>query len=312
MSSYPMRASLFAACLAPACAPASPPPAAPPVAVATAPEAPPAASAVFAAPPARWVALGDLHGDLAQAQATLRLAGLIDAEARWIGGDAWLIQTGDITDRGPDSRALIHLLRDLGPQAEAAGGKVVALLGNHEVMNLHGDLRYVHPGDYAQFGGPEARAAALGPGGDEGRWLRERAAVAQVGDTVFVHGGVAPQWATRGVDGLNAAVAESIARGGGEVTGDSGPLWLRAYVQAPEADACPALEQALATLGAKRMVVGHTTRRDGRIEARCGGRLAVIDIGIAAHYGGHIGYWERVGDDARAVYPSGPIDLPDP
>jgi hypothetical protein len=83
-------------------------------------------------------------------------------------------------------------------------------------------------------------------------------------------------------------------------------------VQAPEADACPALEKALKALGATRMVVGHTTRRDGKVASRCDGRLAVIDIGIADHYGAHLGGWRSDAGDARAVYPTGTVDLPDP
>ena len=60
------------------------------------------------------------------------------------------------------------------------------------------------------------------------------------------------------------------------------------------------------------MVVGHTTRSDGKVESRCGGRLLVIDIGIADHYGANLGAIELTDDDARALYPSGTVDLVDP
>jgi hypothetical protein len=272
-----------------------------------------ATAAPAAESPDRVIAVGDLHADLDNALAALRLAGVVDAEGRWAAGTATFVQTGDTTDRGPDSKAILALMRRLQAQAEAAGGRVVPLLGNHEVMNLVGDWRYVDPGDVAAYGGVEPRKAALGPAGQDGKWLRSLDAVTKVGDTVFAHGGVHPDQAARGIDAINADVRAAIdADPRAPVLGETGPLWFRGYVQDPESTACPLLAQALQHLGAKRMVVGHTTRRDGQIQSRCDGRLTVIDIGIADHYGAHLGVWESVGGDARAIYASGPADLEDP
>ena len=263
--------------------------------------------------PDRVIAVGDLHADLDNALAALRLAGVVDPDGHWAAGKATLVQTGDTTDRGPDSHAIMALLRRLSTEAEAAGGRVVALLGNHEVMNLVGDWRYVHEGDVHAYGGVEQRKQALGPTGEDGRWLRTLDAVAKVGDTVFVHGGVHPDHAAAGIDSLNEAVRTAIdSDPRAAVLGETGPLWFRGCVQEPEATACPLLAKALEKLGARRMVVGHTTRRDGRVESRCDGRLAVIDIGIADHYGAHLGVWESVKGDARVIYESGPVDLEDP
>lgn len=261
--------------------------------------------------PTRVVAIGDLHADLDNAEQALRLAGLVDEGGSWIAGETTFVQTGDVFDRGPDSRAIYERLRALQAEAEQAGGRVVLLLGNHEVMNLQGDWRYVHPGDVEAFGGLEPRKAALAPDGAWGQWLSGLDAVAVVDDTVFVHGGVAPAWAEHGVEALNAQV-HSALRSPSEVVGETGPLWFRGFVQAPEVDACPALEKSLTALGARRMVVGHTTQRDGRIHVRCGGRLHVIDVGIADHYGANIAVWESLGGDARALYPGGAEDLEDP
>ena len=272
----------------------------------------PAISTAGILAPARIVAVGDLHADLNNAVATLQLAGILDAEQKWSGGDTVFVQTGDLTDRGPDSKELIDLMRRLGPEAQAAGGQVVSLLGNHETMNMLGDLRYVTPEDFAHFGGRAARKEAFALDGAYGAWLLQQNAVAKVNDTVFVHGGVHPRWADTGIDGTNEAVRSALQGGPPDVLGTDGPLWLRAYVQLPEADACGPLQQALTTMGATRMVVGHTTRRDGKIQTRCSGRLHVIDIGIADHYGGNLGAWELIEGDARALYPTGPVDLEDP
>jgi hypothetical protein len=111
-----------------------------------------AASPLPAQPaPQRIVAVGDLHGDHAAWIAIARAAGLIDDKGRWAGGAATLVQLGDITDRGPDSLKIIRHLQKLDGEAKAAGGKVIVLVGNHEAMNVTGDLRYVDPGEYAAF-----------------------------------------------------------------------------------------------------------------------------------------------------------------
>jgi hypothetical protein len=264
------------------------------------------------ATPTRIVAIGDLHGDLDNAIATLKLAGLVDANNAWSGEKAVLVQTGDTTDRGPDSAKILDLLKRLSREATAAGGRVVPLLGNHEVMNLHGDWRYVDPGDVAHFGGPEARRAAFSESGVYGSWLRTLDLAQVVGDSVFAHGGITPEYASVGIDGINAQAHGSWNNPDAAVFGSDGPLWFRGYVQEEESLACPALKTALNALGVKRMVVGHTTRRDGKIQARCSGALVVIDIGIADGYGGHLGALEINGGDARALYPSGPVDVRDP
>jgi len=102
-----------------------------------------------AAPIHRIVAVGDLHGDFAAWRAIARAAGLVDAAGGWSGGDTVLVQTGDVVDRGPDSRKLIEELMRL--KREAPAGQVVTLVGNHEAMNMTGDLRYLTPADYAAF-----------------------------------------------------------------------------------------------------------------------------------------------------------------
>jgi hypothetical protein len=101
--------------------------------------------------PARIVAIGDIHGDNDAWVAVARAAGLIDAKGRWAGGQTVLVQLGDVVDRGPDSLKVIHHLMKLQREAPRKGGRVIVLVGNHEAMNMTGDLRYVHPGDYKAF-----------------------------------------------------------------------------------------------------------------------------------------------------------------
>jgi Calcineurin-like phosphoesterase len=99
----------------------------------------------------RVVAVGDVHGSYDGLVAILRTAGIIDARARWSGGRAVLVQTGDVLDRGPDSRKALDLLRRLEREAERAGGRVYPLLGNHEFMRMIWDWRYVSAEELAAF-----------------------------------------------------------------------------------------------------------------------------------------------------------------
>jgi hypothetical protein len=101
--------------------------------------------------PPRIVAIGDIHGSIDGFKAILKQTGLADADGKWTGGRTHLIQTGDYTDRGEGTRAVLDLLMALEPQAKDAGGRALALLGNHEVMNLIGETRDVTREIFATF-----------------------------------------------------------------------------------------------------------------------------------------------------------------
>jgi hypothetical protein len=250
----------------------------------------------------RVVAIGDLHGDLAATRSVLRLAGAIDANDAWIGGDTVIVQTGDVLDRGDGEQAIIDLFERLEGEASAAGGAFVWLLGNHELMNAEGDLRYVTAGGFADFTDvpdldttgladvPEvarARIAAFRPGGPYATILAGQNTIAIVGDTIFAHGGVVGPWAGR-IEEVNREDRCWLAKGG-DVPAASGandsPVWTRAYGM-PEAD-CDAARAALAELGLARMVVGHTPQENG-ITSACDGAVWRVDVGLAEHYGGPI------------------------
>jgi hypothetical protein len=99
----------------------------------------------------RVVVFGDLHGDYDKFHDMLLQAGLIDAKDNWAGGKTHLVQVGDVPDRAPGTRRILDLLIKLEGQAPKKGGYVHALIGNHEAMNMDGDLRYTTPGEFAAF-----------------------------------------------------------------------------------------------------------------------------------------------------------------
>jgi hypothetical protein len=190
----------------------------------------------------RIVAVGDVHGAGPNLAQILQAAGLIEATPTWIGGTARLVQTGDILDRGADVRVAFDLLMRLEGEARRAGGRVDVLFGNHEGMNVLHDFRDVsaeamgkfadarsddrlqkafeshaslakragntlnrdewmktHPRGYPEY------VEAFGPSGSYGKWMRERKAVLQIGDTIFMHAGLNPE-RTITIDEINRTV----------------------------------------------------------------------------------------------------------
>lgn len=346
----------------------------------------------------RVVAVGDVHGDLDRFLLILQKAGLIDASRQWTGGRAILVQTGDLLDRGPKSRALLEFLMTLEREAPRRGGGSVRLtLGNHEVMNLMGNMDYLVAEDYAAFAdsrSEQRRSAAFrdfarvqarkgrpadeaewmkahplgfvelreayGPQGRYGRWLRGWPVVNKVDDSIFLHGGINPALGFKSVEQINAvakmeiqdfdrltaymiqkelalpfftldefalAAIEEVTKIKGLRVADppqemrnhvqtleeflqaanwitmhdDGPLWYRGYNGWTDEEGEPLSLQLTQTLGAKRIVVGHTPQPNGEIRSRFDGRIFLIDTGM---YRGRPSALEISGDRIRALYPN--------
>ena len=268
--------------------------------------------------PARLVAVGDLHGDFLGLRKVLRMARVTDGNDNWIGGNATLVQVGDVLDRGEGERSILELLEKLRGQAKKAGGRVVTLLGNHEVMNALGDFRYVTPGGFSDFDTTpglklstpdgsarppdEARRKAFEPGGPWARRLARFGVVVVVGDTLFVHAGILPQHARYGMTRINRDVRMWLlgdARFPWYIGRDNSPVWTRLYADDSEG-MCLVLEEALKLTNAKRMVVAHTVQKDGVTQA-CDGRLWRIDVGISRAYGGKAAAIDIIGGKVRVI-----------
>lgn len=303
--------------------------------------------------PSRLVAVGDLHGDYAAWIDIARDARLIDASNHWAGGKTTLVQTGDITDRGSDSLKIIRHLQQLDGEAKRAGGRVVVLLGNHEAMQVTGDLRYVSPGEYAAFADAQSKArrdaaydanakaivdfyhgrdptlspkairqlwlaehplgkiehdTAWAPSGELGRWAATLPAVAKIGDSLFVHGGISAKYALVPMVEINRLARVAIQAGDTTpeaiINDEMGPLWYRGLISRAGETTAPAagrptieneIDSVLKGQGVKRIVIGHTPRLEGIAITR-GGTLVRIDTGISRYYGGALGWLEIIGD----------------
>jgi hypothetical protein len=250
----------------------------------------------------RVVAVGDLHGDFLATQDVLKLVGALE-DGHWAGEKLVLVQTGDQLDRGDGEKEILDLFEQLKDEAEAAGGRVIALNGNHEIMNALGDYSYVTPDAVDDFDGlhPDSplkgsvddlfqeRAAAFLPGGSMALRLAERPVVAQVGETIFTHGGLDPDDVRYGLDRLNDEVRQFL-RGEADApslaSADDGPLWSRRYGSpAVDAATCAVLAETLASVGAKRLVIGHTIQNSG-ISSACDEQVYRIDVAMSSYYGG--------------------------
>jgi hypothetical protein len=300
-----------------------------PIAPAPAPTAPPAPSTMaltadrVRAEPPLLVAIGDLHGDLAATRRALRLAGAIDEADRWAGGSLVVVQTGDCIDRGNEDRGVLDLLQRVRDEALRAGGELILLNGNHELMNVANDLRYVTPQSMAQFDDLGGRATAFLPEGPYARLLGTHPLFVKVGDSVFVHGGILSKHVAYGLDRMDGETRAWIR---GElpsmpepVAAADGVVWTRIYSADPlHPAACAELRNVLDQLGAKRMVVGHTVQLQG-INAACEGLVWRIDVGLSKYYGGPMQVLEigaggvlRVRQEQAAPQPTAPTPAPHP
>ena len=318
----------------------------------------------------RIVAMADIHGAYDAMTTTLQKANVLDADLNWSGGKTHLVIVGDILDRGPGSRAAMELLMRLEPEAEAAGGRVHVVFGNHESMPMTGDLRYVSAAEYAAFAADEDPAERLRwlklfaqrsgssidaaisqfdkkfpPGyfamrrafradGRYGQWLLQKNIIVVINGTAFVHGGLSAAVTKLGLQGVNGKLKDDLAEyvrilglltdaeillptdshydyrsilsnylpglnddaetlhavkaalrlEESELLSTEGPLWYRGNVVCPGIVESYRLDDALAAIGANRVVVGHTPTPNRKVLQRFDGRLIEIDTGMLNFY----------------------------
>lgn len=271
----------------------------------------------------RIVAVGDVHGGFDEFVAVLRAAGVIDASNNWSGGATHLVQTGDLLDRGASSRKVIELIMALEGQAKKAKGRVHALLGNHEAMNMYGDLRYVSAGEYESYQGSDSvqlrdqaydamadpakkadrayqakwyqehplgwveHRQAFAPNGRYGKFVRERPVIVKINDAIFLHGGISRKYVTMDMAAINrkarAELKDFNLLEGGMLMDDQGPLWYRGLASDPEGGLSSLVDEVLKAFGVARIVIGHTPTA-GAVLPRFGGRVVLIDVGLSKGY----------------------------
>jgi hypothetical protein len=195
--------------------------------------------------------------------------------------------TGDVFDRGDKVTEILWFLFDLEKQAQSAGGKLHLLLGNHEVMVLTDDLRYLSD-KYrtAEKLLNKSMTELYTKGSILGDWLRTKNVVIKINDLAFLHGGLHPEIATKQLSlsrinllfrqHLNSISNNKTERDLGEfLHGSNGPVWYRGYFDAEQPNNLSQLES---TFGVSKFIVGHTSQPT--IETRLNAQVIAIDSSI--------------------------------
>jgi hypothetical protein len=237
----------------------------------------------------KLVALSDIEGNFAAFRELLQQCGVIDANYNWTFGDGSLILLGDFFDRGDRVTEVLWLIYSLEDKAKAAGGYVHFVLGNHEIMNLNGDLRYL-PSKYVQNAGllNEPYTSGLyGKNSELGRWLRTKNIIEKVGDLLFMHGGISPQ-----MNRLDISVSRinDMARPYYDdstfnytdpridvILGDFGPFWYRGYYMGAPRTTVDQIDTTLNLYNVKHIATGHSIIAD-TISTLHNGKLIDLDV----------------------------------
>ena len=143
--------------------------------------------------PSKFLALSDIEGEIEAFVMLLRNSGVMNENYEWTYGDGALIFVGDMFDRGEYVTECLWLLYKLENEAKQQGGMVRFILGNHDVMNLIGDFRYVNQKYIDNVVLMNESLMSIYAGNTElGRWLRSKNAIEKAGDYLFVHAGISP------------------------------------------------------------------------------------------------------------------------
>lgn len=250
----------------------------------------------------KLVAISDIHGQYDLMVRLLHTHGVIDEKGNWAFGDGHLVVVGDIFDRGGEVTDILWLVHKLEKQAGFAGGMVHYLLGNHEIMNLKNDLRYVNKRyRYTTTMLRTPYPLLFGPDTYLGRWIRTKHTAITINDMVFVHAGLSETFLNLGLsfEEMNTLVRDSIIDQPEEVIeasprlsllyGSKGPFWYRGYFD--ETFTRARADNILVYLNKRHIIVGHTPFPV--IQSVFKKRIIGVDSTIQTGLGGEILYYER-------------------
>ena len=263
----------------------------------------------------RIIVIGDIHGDMDKLLQCLIIARLIKNK-KWIGGDTVVVQVGDQIDscyRGngppdqcnyiikqddyPSDIEILYFMTDLHNQATKFGGAVYSLVGNHEIMNVNGDMTYVSHTNLKMFKqhgtleeGRQIRTELFSPGNEIANFLactRQLAIV--IGSNLFVHGGIIPYIANKyKIEDMNMILTLFLL---GEIdkpeifkdlftNGKTSPLWTRVF--GFKIDNCDKYMTPLKEIyNVNNIFVGHTPQIKKGISSRCDNRVWMTDVGMS-------------------------------
>jgi len=169
----------------------------------------------------RIIAIGDIHGDYELCIKLLKIGKVINDNLEWIGGSTVVVQVGDQVDRCrpfnnmtcnmkettlEDENSDIKILKlftklDSEAQKNVPPGKVISLLGNHELLNVQGYMNYVsyeglnkftlEDSDSSEKQVIKSRQEYFKPGNKIAKFLAcSRLGSIIIGSNLFVHAGL--------------------------------------------------------------------------------------------------------------------------
>lgn len=264
------------------------------------------------------VALSDIHGQYDVFVRLLRNNNVIDEDNNWTFGSGHLVINGDVFDRGNRVTEILWLIFKLENQAKSLGGRVHFLLGNHELMVLNNDLRYID----AKY---LTTSRKMGTTYDKlyskdliiGQWLRTKPIIVSINEIIFVHAGISPEVVARQLSQqtINTLFQNDIIDGDKNtiendpllnfLKGSKGPVWYRAYFE-DQNFSNNDLDAILNYFDKNHIIVGHTTQT--RLVSLFGGKVIGIDSGIKNGEYGEVLIYEE-GSFYRGFQDSGRISL---
>ncbi len=246
--------------------------------------------------------IGDVHGRYKELINLLQKSKVINEDLDWIAGEAHLVFLGDLFDRGNDVTKVLWFIHNLEPKAAKEGGFVHLVLGNHEIMTMSKDLRYLGAKEGAIAATYKVSYASMYHPTKSylGKWLTSKPAVIKIDNAIFAHGGII-DLDTKSITEFNAKVngylQEPVFLDIMAETPDTlaysrelwnqryaffysplSPFWYRGYVQSDTLQV--QLNMMLRKYKSKVHIVAHTPLET--ITKRYNGKLLTTDLNEAA------------------------------
>ena len=242
----------------------------------------------------KMLVLSDIEGNFAAFRKLLQGNKVIDENFNWTFDKGHLVLIGDFVDRGTMVTEVLWLIYSLEEKAKAAGGQVHYILGNHELMNMSGELKYVH-GRYLEHAALMNRhyMQLFGPETEIGRWLATKNVVERIGDILFAHGGISSyvnylQMSLKEINDMaRPFYTDSTYKFPNDrleiLFSEYGPFWYRGYYSGSPKATIEQIDSTLRFYNINNIVTGHTIINDN-ISSVFGGKIIDTDV---HHAGGH-------------------------
>jgi hypothetical protein len=251
----------------------------------------------------RIVIIGDIHGDIRRFKDILIDAKVINKNIEWIAEpkNTIVVQMGDQVDsinRDPSLEEwevlpdveMIYFTNLLHKIALSKGGRVISLIGNHEMMNSIGNYSYVS--SKSLNNDDSKRHDLFKPGGGLSAILSQRPIVAKIGKLLFCHAGLTMEHLSlltkhgKDISYINSIWKNFIKNGAvlledkeifdTIILGNDGILWTRDLNNTGD------VAKMLDSIGCHYMFVGHTVVDRVKILNE---RIWYTDTGISRAFG---------------------------